>query len=330
MPVAVQSVQRKAEREYVSERQPDAIDRVLQGLQIAQGVFGIASNIQNIQNAKVQREAAVQEFQAKKGAAERGAAGALTKGEYRDVVAEGKLTPVAAPQEGEPADPGVLRAFVLGEKGEREPVFFRQAKPLAAAATAEETATRAAADRESREKITKMRLDAEALKKKNSVTISKAKEAVGKEPTPAELQKVEQAEAMIGANEKLAEQLKTFDPTSRLYMGQMSLPVGAKADKWQAYETYARQFLDPIARARTGAAMPDSEVKTYMQQYFPMPGDTPEVVAQKEFMRQKGIDEVMVQGRRAIPLKKTTQPTTVVPPKQGQPKLLKATDLPKL
>ncbi|NCY24675.1 MAG: hypothetical protein EBX37_07370, partial [Alphaproteobacteria bacterium] len=55
-----------------------------------------------------------------------------------------------------------------------------------------------------------------------------------------------QAEAMMVTNDGLEASLQRFDPTSRLYMGQMKLPVGAKSAEWQQYETSARQFIDPL------------------------------------------------------------------------------------
>jgi hypothetical protein len=113
--------------------------------------------------------------------------------------------------------------------------------------------------------------------------------------------RAQQVQQMLTENSRMDAILsdKDFDPTSRLYMGRMSLPVGMKGAKWQAYETTAKQFLEPILRKRTGAAVTEEELENQMQQSFPMPGDTRDVLAAKKVKRQQMIEEMKAWSGRS-------------------------------
>lgn len=56
--------------------------------------------------------------------------------------------------------------------------------------------------------------------------------------------------------------------------------------EWQQYQRAARESLSAILRKDTGAAVTDEEFNTYFPTYFPIPGDSPEVVKQKEVARR--------------------------------------------
>jgi hypothetical protein len=318
MAAQVAMVSRSRDDSYRRGDDEDPLDKVLKGLSIAQGVFGIASNIQNIQAAKDAKAAKSAEAEQAKTTLARKESGKYTEPEYEQTLGSGKFVEIEAPKEGEKMPTGVLRRTVIGPEGERS-VLLRQVRPVEMESKAAENE----ATRQAREKLEKNKQDflktIEDRKQANKQKLDtlRSKGPAGKEPTPTELQKVEQAEAMIKTNERLDELLNKFDPTSRLYMGQSKLPYGAKAGNWQSYETSARQFLDPIARARTGAAMPESEFNGYMQQFFPMPGDSEEDVLHKQFMREKAIDEVMSQGRRARP-QSAIKPPAPAPQQQQQ------------
>lgn len=55
--------------------------------------------------------------------------------------------------------------------------------------------------------------------------------------------------------------------------------------EWQQYRRAARESLSAILRKDTGAAVTDEEFNTYFPTYFPIPGDSPQVVKQKEKAR---------------------------------------------
>jgi hypothetical protein len=68
-------------------------------------------------------------------------------------------------------------------------------------------------------------------------------------------------------------------------LGTAAIPkmiAGADAQKYRQAEL---QWSEAMLRFLTGAAAPDSEVARNADTYFPRPGDTPEVVKQKEDMR---------------------------------------------
>ena len=49
----------------------------------------------------------------------------------------------------------------------------------------------------------------------------------------------------------------------------------------QQVEQAQRDFINAVLRRESGAAIADSEFANARQQYFPQPGDSPEVIAQK-------------------------------------------------
>jgi hypothetical protein len=305
MPVSVATFQRRSEP--TAKQTVDPLDRVLQGLQIANSAFGIVSNLEAIQTARQNRGLVESKMKSEAAAAqeakvteERMRSGKYTEPEYEKVLGSQKFIEIKPPKEGEEMPPSVLRRTVIGPEGERS-VLLRQAKPIEMAATAEAQSqkTQATEKKTEAEQAFKTQYQQQAQKNAEKLIALRKRVETAKEPSPAELAKVKQAEGMIETNNGLESSLTRFDPTSRAYLGQMKLPIGAKAKEWQQYETSARQFIDPLARVRTGAAMPEHEFESYMQQFFPLPGDTQETIQQKAFLRQKGIEEVMAMGRRA-------------------------------
>lgn len=55
----------------------------------------------------------------------------------------------------------------------------------------------------------------------------------------------------------------------------------AVSKAYQQYKQAAREWISGLLRLDSGAAVPDSEFKTYFATFFPQPGDGPETVAQK-------------------------------------------------
>lgn len=57
----------------------------------------------------------------------------------------------------------------------------------------------------------------------------------------------------------------------------------------QKVEQAQRNFINSVLRRESGAVISDSEFANARQQYFPQPGDTPEVIAQKRQNRESSI-----------------------------------------
>ena len=86
------------------------------------------------------------------------------------------------------------------------------------------------------------------------------------------------------------------------YIGQL-LPNILKSAERQQFEQAQRDFINAVLRRESGAAIAESEFKSAAQQYFPKPGDTAAVVAQKARNRQVSIDALKLSGGM------TSQPT---------------------
>jgi hypothetical protein len=80
-----------------------------------------------------------------------------------------------------------------------------------------------------------------------------------------------------------------YDPTqakNALVPDKGVLANLVNSKEWQQYQRAARESLSAILRKDTGAAVTDEEFNTYFPTYFPIPGDSPEVVLQKQTARQ--------------------------------------------
>src|SRR5690606_20051733 len=58
------------------------------------------------------------------------------------------------------------------------------------------------------------------------------------------------------------------------------LPEIAKPEEFKLYEQAERNFINAVLRRESGAAIADSEFENARMQYFPQPGDGPEVIEQ--------------------------------------------------
>jgi hypothetical protein len=78
--------------------------------------------------------------------------------------------------------------------------------------------------------------------------------------------------------------------------GAESLPGGlgnyAQSPNYQKYQQAKASFIMGVARAESGANVTPSEFDKYSREFFPQPGDGPEVVKQKAQMRAVAIEEM--------------------------------------
>ena len=72
------------------------------------------------------------------------------------------------------------------------------------------------------------------------------------------------------------------------------LPFGnyAKTAKFQQAEQAGKEFLQAILRKDTGAAITAEETAEYGSVYLPRPGDSPEVLTQKQESRRRAVDAI--------------------------------------
>lgn len=80
-----------------------------------------------------------------------------------------------------------------------------------------------------------------------------------------------------------------FDPTSTKAALQRKIPDilgGFKPEGLQLQEQAEKNFLNAVLRRESGASISPSENESGVKQYFPRPGDSPEVLRQKEINRK--------------------------------------------
>jgi hypothetical protein len=68
----------------------------------------------------------------------------------------------------------------------------------------------------------------------------------------------------------------------------------AQSPEYQLYDQAKRDFVNALLRRESGAVIAPSEFANAEAQYFPRPGDSPEVIAQKRKNRDNAIAGVTV------------------------------------
>lgn len=94
-----------------------------------------------------------------------------------------------------------------------------------------------------------------------------------------------------------------------------SLPVVgnyALSAEAQKYKQAQRDFVNAVLRRESGAVISDQEFANAKEQYFPQPGDGPEVIAQKRANRETTIRGLEISSGQGAQF--ATQPTTVPGP----------------
>lgn len=92
------------------------------------------------------------------------------------------------------------------------------------------------------------------------------------------------------------------------------LPNPLKSEDRQKLEQSQRDFINAQLRRESGAAISPSEFSNAEKQYFPQPGDTDAVIAQKRTNRQRAIEAMGREGGPAYaPSKKFDETGAIVP-----------------
>lgn len=83
-----------------------------------------------------------------------------------------------------------------------------------------------------------------------------------------------------------------------LAMGVNKLPgaLGGPSGAQQQVEQARRNFVNAVLRVESGASINEGEFRNAEKQYFPMPGDAPEVIAQKKANRETAIRALELQS----------------------------------
>lgn len=87
-----------------------------------------------------------------------------------------------------------------------------------------------------------------------------------------------------------------YDPTSYATMIDKTgfMPQFMKSDLGKKAMSAQSAWVESYLRDASGAAIPPSERQAYAQDYFPQPGDTPEIVANKAALRKQKEDTALI------------------------------------
>lgn len=85
---------------------------------------------------------------------------------------------------------------------------------------------------------------------------------------------------------------KTFDATGLENVVQSKLPQVLKGDKYRQFQQARDNFITAYLRRDSGAAIAQSEYETADRQFFPMPGDSKDVLRQKAANRRGVLDSL--------------------------------------
>ena len=120
------------------------------------------------------------------------------------------------------------------------------------------------------------------------------------------------------------EVLNQFEGQGTRFGQQMlgSVPLGAgnymRDEDFQRFDQARRDFVNAILRRESGAVISEQEFDNADKQYFPVPGDGPEVIAQKRRNRETAIEGLRLgAGEGAAYIERQSQ--TVAPEPRIQP-----------
>jgi len=126
------------------------------------------------------------------------------------------------------------------------------------------------------------------------------KRAQLKTEKPPEIKDAQAQAAGFGKRMQLAEQTfadltkKGYNRASITESAKAWLPGAAQSEDLKRQDQAERNFVNAVLRRESGAAISNSEFESAKQQYFPRPGDTDAVLAQKAANRQQAMESMKV------------------------------------
>lgn len=103
------------------------------------------------------------------------------------------------------------------------------------------------------------------------------------------------SDSMLGAEQTLRKH-ETINRDAITGTIQGMLPNTWKGDDRQSYEQAKRSFTNARLRRDSGAAISQGEFDSADRQYFPQPGESPAIIAQKRQERQRSIEAMAREG----------------------------------
>ena len=115
----------------------------------------------------------------------------------------------------------------------------------------------------------------------------------GKPLTDAQSLSLGYAQRMNDADKIINQLGGKFTGALSYITGSPFFPNILKSDERQQYEQAQRNFINAVLRKESGAAISPSEFDSAAKQYFPQPGDSQSVIAQKATNRERVINNLM-------------------------------------
>lgn len=84
------------------------------------------------------------------------------------------------------------------------------------------------------------------------------------------------------------------------FLTQMNLPEIAQNPNFRIFMQASRNFINPVLRRESGAVISQSEIEEAQRQYWPAPGDPPEVLANKKRTRENLIQRMKNEAGEAL------------------------------
>lgn len=82
--------------------------------------------------------------------------------------------------------------------------------------------------------------------------------------------------------------------------GNMFFPEAMKSGERKQFEQAQRNFISAVLRRESGAAISDQEMENESKKYFPQPGDTQQVLAQKKAARDQAVNNLRAEAGGAM------------------------------
>jgi hypothetical protein len=165
-------------------------------------------------------------------------------------------------------------------------------------------------------KATKYKMD-----KQGNVVPSEFEDPTAKTPTMAQettglyASRLKQANDVFGSIEDFINNQNAGDA---FQSGLPNIVNFLKSGKMQSYQQAQKNFLNAVLRRESGAVISPSEFQNGREQYFPQPGDKPEVIAQKKANRDLVMRNfIKASGNAYVPYEQTDVAQTQQPT-QGQ------------
>jgi hypothetical protein len=184
---------------------------------------------------------------------------------------------------------GKLEGMTLAQMERTSPILMAKIKGDVDRANAQTDAERRASERAEDKRFKLMELEMKAGERKD------AKEAKQKEMNAAQSKQRGLYEMGKKAEEQFSKATSdpgNYDPTG---VGQVIdnsewAPNWMKNNKAVEAQSAMSAWVESYLRDASGAAIPPSERMNYAKDFFPMPGDTPDVVANKQALRAQKME----------------------------------------